>query len=331
MKKIIPAKLRKKDSIMVIAPSRSLSIISEENINQAKKTIEKMGYNVLIAKNAYKNNETYNCASIEDRIDDLHMAFKDKNINCILTAIGGYNSNQILNYIDYDLIRNNPKIICGFSDITALLNAIYAKTGLITYYGPHFSTFGMKKGLEYTQKNFIKCLTNEQFNINCAEEYSDDAWYLNQNDRKFISNDGIKVINYGKASGTILGGNLDTFNLLIGTDYMPKDEKIILFIEDDALSGEHFINDFDRDLESLLQTNMLKKIKGIVVGRAQLACEMNDKKWIELFSNKKQLKNVPIVFNADFGHTTPIFTFPIGGTCEMNINKNEISIKISNY
>ena len=331
MKKIIPSKLRKNDNIMVIAPSRSLSIISEDNIKQAKKTIEKMGYNVLIAKNAYKNNETYNCASIEDRINDLHAAFQDKSINCILTAIGGYNSNQILNYIDYDLIRNNPKIICGFSDITAILNAIYAKTGLITYYGPHFSTFGMKKGLEYTKENFIKCLTNEQFNINCAKEYSDDAWYLNQNNRKFISNDGIQVINYGKASGTILGGNLDTFNLLIGTDYMPKDEKIILFIEDDALSGEHFINDFDRDLESLLQTDMLKKIKGIVVGRAQLVCEMNDKKWIELFSNKKQLKNIPIVFNADFGHTTPIFTFPIGGTCEMNINKNEISIKILNY
>lgn len=88
------------------------------------------------------------------RIKDLHEAFLDNNVKMILTAIGGYNSNQLLRYIDYDIIKNNPQIICGFSDITALLNAIYTKSGLVTYSGPHFSNFGMNKGLEYTIRYF---------------------------------------------------------------------------------------------------------------------------------------------------------------------------------
>lgn len=96
-----------------------------------------------------------NSSSIQSRVEDLHNAFLDKNVKAILTCIGGFNVNQILEYIDYSIIKNNPKIICGFSDITALINAIFAKTGLVTYHGTHFSSFGFEKDIEYTNQYFF--------------------------------------------------------------------------------------------------------------------------------------------------------------------------------
>lgn len=319
------------NEIRVIAPSRSLSIIGKDVIKNATTELENMGYSVSIAKNAYNYDDDYKCASISDRVSDIHDAFLDKNVKCILTAIGGYNSNQLLDYIDYNIIKNNPKILCGFSDITALLNAIYAKTGMITYYGPHFSSFGMKKGLEYTRDNFQKRFCSDEYYIECSDSFSDDAWYLDQDNRKFIKNEGLKIVNYGESEGTILGGNLCTLNLLQGTEYMPDADEIILFIEDDDLSKDLFLLEFDRNLESLLQTEFGKKIKGIIIGRCQIGCSMTDDKWYKMLKNKEQLKDIPVLFNADFGHTTPIFTFPIGGKCKMKVTKEEISIKISNY
>ena len=103
----------------------------------------------------YVNEEDiFHSSSIQSRISDLHAAFLDKNVKAILAVKGGSNANQLLSYIDYDLIKKNPKIFCGFSDITALQNAIYHKAGLVTYSGPQFSSFAIKEELEYTIKFF---------------------------------------------------------------------------------------------------------------------------------------------------------------------------------
>lgn len=149
-----------------------------------------MGFKVTFGKNVMNSiNDDFGCASILDRIEDLHEAFKDKNVKAILTVIGGYNVNQLLDYIDYHLIKENPKIICGFSDITALTNAIYSKTGVVTYYGPHFSSFGMKYGFDYTMNYFKDMLMdNKEISIESSKEWSDDSWYKNQEVREFIKN-----------------------------------------------------------------------------------------------------------------------------------------------
>ena len=330
MNKIIPEKLKIGDEIRVIAPSRSMCILSDETIQNAKERIEKLGFIVTFGKNVLHTiGEDYNCASIEDRIEDLHAAFKDQNVKAILSVIGGFNVNQILDYIDYDLIKQNPKIICGFSDITALTNSIYSKTGLVTYSGPHFSSFGMKKGFEYTEEYFKKLfMQNEKINIFSSEEWSNDSWYKNQENRKFIKNEGMSIINKGEAEGTIIGGNLCTLNLLQGTEYMPDLQNCILFLEDDGLAGKIFNKEFDRNLQSLLHCVKNQNIKGIVVGRAENNCDMNDEKWRRILETKKELKNTPIVINADFGHTTPIFTFPIGGYARIKFDE-DIKIEIT--
>ena len=329
MNKIIPRKLNIGDEIRVIAPSRSMCILNNDVTESAKKRLENIGFKVTFGKNVLNSiGEDYNCASIEDRIEDLHEAFKVKNVKAILTVIGGYNVNQILDYIHYDLIKENPKIICGISDITALANAIYAKTGMITYSGPHFSSFGMKKGFEYTEKYFREMfMQSESIKIKSSDEWSNDSWFKNQENRTFIKNDGMKIINKGEAEGRIIGGNLCTLNLLQGTEYMPNLEETILFIEDDGLVDKTFNKEFDRDLQSLLHSAKNKNIKAIVIGRAENNCDMNDEKWAKIFKSKKELDNIPIIINANFGHTTPIFTFPIGGYAKVKAN-NEIKIEI---
>lgn len=322
MNKIIPEKLKKGDEVRIIAPSRSMNILSEETINIATKRLEDLGLKVTFGKNVNKVfDENYGCASIEDRVSDLHDAFKDKNVKAILAVIGGFNINQLLDYIDYDLIKNNPKIICGYSDITALTNAIYAKTGLVTYSGPAYSSFGMKKGFEYTLDYFKKVFFEDKdIEIISSDSWSDEAWYIDQENRHFYENEGMTIINNGSAEGTIIGGNLCTFNLLQGTEYMPELDNTILFIEDDDLVGDEYIREFDRDFVSLLQCYKGKKLNGIVVGRAQINSKMNIDKW-EVLLESKNLKDIPIIINANFGHTTPIITFPVGGTAIIDNGK----------
>lgn len=312
---IIPKKLKKGDEIRVIAPSRSMNLLSEETIKIATSRLEEMGFKVTFGKNVSKVfDKEYFCGTIEDRIEDLHNAFKDKNVKAILTVIGGFNVNQILDYIDYNLIKENPKILCGFSDITALANAIYAKTGLVTYSGPHYSSFGMLKGCEYTIEYFKKMfIEDNEIEITSSKEWSDNHWFTNQENRMMFQNEGMIEVNNGSFEGTIIGGNLCTLNLLQGTDYMPSDDNLVLFIEDDEMAGKDYTREFDRNLQSLLHSLKGKKINGIVVGRAQVSNKMNIDKWKTIFKTKKELENIPIILNADFGHTTPIFTFPIGG------------------
>ncbi len=330
MNKIIPEKLKFGDEIRIIAPSRSMNILKEDVIKIAKSRLEDLGFKVSFGKNVKNSiNNDYKCASVEDRVNDLHDAFTDKNVKAILTVIGGYNVNQILDEIDYNLIKNNPKILCGFSDITALTNAIYTKTGLVTYSGVHFSSFGMKYGFEYSLEYFRRMfLTNEWIQIKSSKEWSNDLWFSNQENRMFEKNEGMQIIYEGKAEGKIIGGNLCTLNLLQGTEYMPDINDSILFIEDDGLVGKEFVREFDRDLQSLLHATKEKNIKGIVIGRAEKVSEMNYDKWVNILETKKQLENIPIIINANFGHTTPIFTFPIGGNAKLIIENNKIDLKI---
>lgn len=324
---IIPEKLKKGDEIRIIAPARSLSMIDEEIRIIANKHFEEMGLRISFSKNCEIKDEFISSA-IEERISDLHEAFLDKNVKGILTVIGGYNSNQLLNYIDYDLIQSNPKILCGYSDITALSNAIYKKTGLVTYSGPHYSTFGMKKGIEYTMEYFKKCLfSDEIFNINPSNEWNDEPWFLDQENRTFYKNNGYRVINKGNAKGKIIGGNLCTLNLLQGTQFMPDLTDSILFIEDTELT---FPEIFDRDLQSLIHQPNFKNVRGIILGRFQIASKMEDEKLIKILRSKKELENIPIISNVDFGHTTPHITFPIGGYAEF-VADEEIKIIIKTH
>lgn len=204
---MVPQKLKKGDEVRIIAPSRSMAILKEDCINLAIERLEKLGLKVSFAEHVKDFDSDYMCTNAKDRAEDMNKAFADPNVKAILTVIGGFNSNQILKYLDFEIIKNNPKILCGFSDITILLDTIYAKTGLVTYYGPHFSSFGMKKGFDYTLDYFKRMLLEDrgETEVVSSEAWSDDAWFLDQENREFINNEGMFIINEGEAEGKIVG------------------------------------------------------------------------------------------------------------------------------
>lgn len=326
MNKIIkPHKIKKGSHIRIIAPSRSLGLLSQENKKDAISKLENFGFKLSFGKNVNDIDEFYS-SSIEARINDIHDSFKDKEVDAILTVIGGYNSNQLLKNIDYKLIEENPKIICGFSDITALGNAITSKTGMITYMGPHFSSWAMKYGFEYSLNYFIKCCIEEgPYELLPSKKWSDDPWYMNQEERIFIENNGYWIINHGHGTGKIVGGHLRCINSLQGTDYWLGLNNSILIIEEDAEINPAL---FDRQLQSLIHQPDFNGVRGILIGRFQKDTNMTKDLLFKIINTKKELKSIPIIANVDFGHTTPIATIPIGGTMEINAGDEKTIIKI---
>jgi muramoyltetrapeptide carboxypeptidase len=322
---VFPRKLSPGDEIRVVAPSLSLRIVSGETRAIALKNFAALNLQVTFGAHCDER-DGFDSASIESRVADLHTAFADPQVTVVLSAIGGFNSNQLLRRLDFDLLHSNPKILCGYSDITALATAVYAKTGLITYSGPHFSTFGMEKGLEYTLEYFRKCLMETgPFDVLPSKQWSDDEWYRDQQNRHFIPNQGFQIIQEGQAEGKLLGGNLCTINLLQGTEYMPSIAGSILLLEDDHESKP---GNFDRDLQSLIHLPEFEKVKGLVIGRFQKKSEMGAEKLSGIIGGKSELKGIPVIANADFGHTTPQLTFPVGGRGALKAENGRVRFSI---
>lgn len=312
--------------IRIIAPSLSTNLLTPQIINSAKQRYEEMGFSTSFSKNCFEC-DAFQSSSIESRIQDLHEAFLDPHVDGIVAAIGGYNSNQLLNYIDFNLISQNPKPFCGYSDITVLLNAITKKCGLITYYGPTFSTLGQKELDPYDMNYFVKTLSkNEPFTIQPAEFWSNDAWYINQTTRTLIKNDGYWILQEGKAQGITVGGHLGTFNLLLGTQFMPSLKNKVLLLEEDAEPANP--KEFDRRLQTLLMQKDAHEIKGILIGRFEKNYQMTQKLLTQIIQTKKINPKIPIIANVDFGHTEPHATLPIGGKIEIEAHALNYKIKI---
>lgn len=321
-----PNKLKPGDELRIISPARSLSLIAAEQRKIAKEQLQKLGFRISFSVNSFEKDD-FVSSSIESRVEDLHEAFLDPNVKGILTTIGGFNSNQLLRYIDYSIIAEHPKRLCGYSDITALSNAIYAKTGLVTYSGPHFSTFAMLHDNEYTIEYFRKLMMdNKEIVVKPSKHWSDDEWYLDQENRVFIRNEGPFIINDGEAKGTIIGGNLCTLNLLQGTEYMPSLKNSILFLEDDYESSPAT---FDRDLQSLIHQPDFQHVKGLVIGRFQQGSRMTKSLLTKIIISKEELSDIPVIADVDFGHTAPMITFPVGGQASLRAYGVRVELRIS--
>lgn len=327
---LYPQKLQIGDEIRVIAPSRSLSLYNDTQNQIAVDALTRMGLKVTFSKNC-KDLDFIDCGSVVNRVNDIHDAFLDKNVKAIITVIGGYNVNQLLRSIDYSIIKSHPKIIMGYSDITALLAAISEKTGMATYYGPHFTTFSMMKGIEYTQEKFKEILfQSKPIQMSPSAEWADDPWFLDQENRTFYPNNGFEVIQPGEAKGVLFGGHLETFSLLQGTDYFPKLSEGILFIEAVLSKGEN-LQKLDRYLESFSQTVQFPKLKAVLIGRYAKGSGVNADNLRQLFKKKLYYSDIPIIYGLDFGHTTPHCVVPYGGVAHIIADKKQVNISLLNH
>jgi muramoyltetrapeptide carboxypeptidase len=325
---VVPPKLRPGSSVRVIAPSRSLAMIGAEARAEADKKLSALGLRVSFGEHVEECDD-FVSSSAAARLADLHAAFADPDVDGILTVIGGHNSNQLLAGIDYGLVAAHPKVLCGFSDITALSNALYARAGLVGYSGPHYSSFGMKHHFGYTEAGFVACVMNDDpFWLTPSPTWSDDEWYLDQEDRRLETGTDWWVLQEGEAGGTIVGGNLRTLSVLQGTPYMPSLDAAVVFAEDDDQARPW---DFDRDLVSLLQQPAFGGVTGLVIGRFQRATGMTRELLTQIVASKPELAGMPVIANVDFGHTTPTVTFPIGGTVEVRAEPSGPRLRIVSH
>jgi muramoyltetrapeptide carboxypeptidase LdcA involved in peptidoglycan recycling len=278
----------------------------------ADRTLGDLGLEVTFGRHALERDE-YSSSSIESRVADLHDAFSDPSVQGVLTTIGGHNANQLLPHIDFDLLRRNPKVFCGYSDVTVLLNAIVERCGWTTYYGPHYSTFGVERGNQPTVDAFRAATQADgPFAPLVSKEWSDDEWYIDQERREFHPNPGPRTLREGRAEGTLIGGNLDTLNLIQGTPYFPSVPDPILLIEEDDMAGPDFAIEFFRNMHSLLQQTELKGLRGILIARCPAKVQLTSDDLHYLLRSLSLPSGIPVIANVDTGHTLPMGTFPLG-------------------
>jgi muramoyltetrapeptide carboxypeptidase LdcA involved in peptidoglycan recycling len=261
--------------------------------------------------------DDFDSPPVASRVADVHAAFADPAVAGILTVIGGFNSNELLPYLDWDLIARHPKIFCGFSDVTAIQNAMLARARLVTYSGPHWSSFGMRDHFDQTHQWFAQAVFSSQpIELHPARTWTDDLWFLDQDNRDVQVSEGWWRLQEGHATGWIVGGNLCTLNLLQGTGYMPSLDGAILMIEDDFESNAAT---FCRDLTSLLQLPDASGVQGVVIGRFQRQSGVSNSLLSQIIAGQGRLAGRPVLANVDFGHTSPIATIPIGGKAILSV------------
>ena len=299
---IIPNKLKKGDTIGVIAPSNPVIDENVEEIEKAKQIIEKLGYKVKYSKNLFANTNKYS-ATAEERAEDLNEMFMDKEVKMIWCAKGGENSNSLFEYINYEQIKQNPKIICGYSDITSITNIITEKTGLVTFSGTNFKTIGTDE-TDYSLKEALKRFEDGSIELGIASD-------------KYIT------IRSGKAKGKLIGGNLSLTRALASGKYSIDFTDKILFLEELGIeTGPALISNY---LYYLKQNDIFEKIKGIWIGNYthESGITLED---ILLDTIKDEYK-FPIIKSETFGHIETKTVIPIGIEAEIDTS-TEKKIKL---
>jgi len=307
MKTIKPPKLKKRDLIGLISPASTPEDLNA--IEKGIKYLEKLGYSVKVGKNVGKKHG-FLAGSDQERLSDLHNMFADKEIKAIFSIRGGYGSGRLLDKINYNLIKKNPKIFIGYSDITALHLAIYQKTGLITFAGPMVAPDFSGKINKFAEENFWKLITSSR----------KIGKLNNPGNEKFF------VLNSGRAEGKIFGGNLAIVNSLLGTKYLPSFKNSILMIEE---IGEEPYR-VDRLFNQLKLANILKETNGIILGRF-IDCydrdNSNDKISLnEVIENYFTDLKKPVIYNFSHGHIKENLTIPFGLNCKLNASRCFVEI-----
>ncbi len=300
----------------MVAPARSRTLVLEHDETALiERRFSDLGLRLSYGDHVDER-DSFDSSPIASRVADLHTAFADPAVRGIVTVIGGFNSNELLPHLDWELISRNPKVFCGYSDITALQNAILARSGLITYTGPHWSTFGMRDHLEQTLSWFRQALlTDDAYDVTPASYWTDDAWFLDQDHRVVEPSTGWWPLAPGTAAGQLVGGNLCTFNLLQGGPYRPSLAGAVVLVEDDGLTNPV---EFARDLTSLLQLPDAAELSALLIGRFQRVSGIDRHVLRQIIERQPVLDGVPVLANIDVGHTNPLATLPIGDQVEVH-------------
>ena len=301
---MIPSKLKKGDTIGVIAPSNYIEKDDLEYINASIALMEASGFKVKFGKYVFEDTLGYG-TSPEKRAADINWAFKDDEVKAIMCVKGGEDSNTTLDYIDYEMIKKHPKIICGFSDNTSILNAIHEKTGLVTYHGPTFKSLtSWETG--YAYKQFIKTFAENT-----------ESLIMGEPEEKYTT------IQAGQATGELVGGNLSLFTKLVCGKYAVNLQDKILFLEE--LGFEAAPEMVNSNIYYLKQNGVFDRIAGLWIGNYEHPSKVSIEKIIKNAIGDEY--KFPIIKSDNFGHIDKKIIIPIGTKAEINTNE-KIKIKL---
>ncbi len=322
-----PRAMRPGDTIGILAPSWGGPAVFPHRVERGLSALRALSYRTHVAPHAF-GDAGYVSASPEDRVADLHDLFADPEVTMIMAAIGGDHACHLLPLIDWDLIRRNPKIFIGFSDITVLNLTIYSRTGLGTFNGPALMTdlAEFPQPYAYTMNSMQRCHPEPAGTIEPATEWTDEFLdWAGQLDltrpRNLRLSPGWRSLKPGRAAGPLIGGCLESLQHLRGTPYWPNLEGAILFIEtSEEQPTPAWVDAVLQDYENM---GVLAGLEGMLVGRPMGYSDEQKEQLRGILLERTARYRFPIISDMDFGHTAPQMTLPIGCRGQMGTAEDE--------
>jgi muramoyltetrapeptide carboxypeptidase len=307
---IKPARLKKGDLIQLVTPA---SPCSEEKIEKAITNIEGMGFKVKYSE-AIRLRYGHLAGTDAQRLADFHNAFADKQVKAVWCVRGGYGCTRILPHLNYALIKANPKVLIGYSDITALLNAIYQRTGLVGFHGPVGATPFTEYNVEHINSVLIDAVSPHKIGLSQKNLEKEDSSYQPY------------IIRGGRAVGQLVGGNLCLLATMAGTPFQVDFKNRLVFLED---VGEKPYR-IDRMITQLLQSSNLHLAKGIILGIFEDCQPKNEEFSLSLIDTLKERLgslNIPVLYGFSFGHIQNMCIFPVGIEASLDADKMEVYLR----
>ncbi|MDP5459467.1 LD-carboxypeptidase [Alishewanella sp. SMS8] len=306
----LPKRLQKGDTVGLIASSAAVA--DQEDLVIATEVLQALGFNVKAGR-FYTERHGHLAGRDADRASDLNAMFADPEVKAIICARGGSGAARILPLLDYEMIRRNPKPLLGYSDITALHNALLAKAGLVSFHGPN----GIGSWNAFNVDQFERMFFQQEL-LTYQNEQESKGELVNRENRT-------RVITLGKAQGELMGGNLTVLTSLAGTPYLPDFQDKILFLED----IEEQPYRIDRMMSTLKLMGALDKIKGFVFGDCNRCTPGNG--WgsltlDEIFADFIKPLGIPAYRGAMIGHIPKQFILPVGAKVEMDANAGTLRL-----
>ena len=326
-KPIKPPKLVPQDTVGIVSSASAFFPIHESALQRGIAYLEKVGLHVQIAPHTLDQRQHLNPPA-QHRAEDLNQMFADPKIKAIFCLSGGSGVNAVLPLLDWEQIEKSPKIVMGYSAITALLIGLYAKVGLVTFHGPMilngFSEY--PQPFPYTWQSLEQMLFKaEPVGILNPPTQWTDAYTSEDQPRAMKTNPGWQWLREGKAIGQLLGGNLSVMLTLVGTPYLPSFRGAILYFEE-VNFGSGLLRKVDESLAQCQQMGLFDQIAGLVIGKVNELSEEEEKLFESLILEYTTGSQFPILKGVDFGHTAPQLTLPIGIQASLDSQQDRFSV-----
>ncbi|MFJ7932627.1 S66 peptidase family protein [Peribacillus sp. NPDC096448] len=319
--------LRKGDKIGIYTPSSPATVTAQKRYLRAIQFLESKGFIIVEGKLTGKA-DTYRSGTPKERADELNALLRDPEIKMVMSTIGGANSNSMLPYIDYAALKENPKLVVGYSDATATLLALYAKTGISTYYGPalipSFGEFEPLVNDTYTYfKNYFMKESTLPYEVPIPAFWSDEAvnWLEKTTEKTLFLNEWVTGKS-GVAEGRLIGGNNNAMYGFIGTEYFPEIEKGDILLIEDCTKNASIV---EKNFAMLKLHGVFDKVAGIILGKHERFDDLGTgRKPLEILLEQLDGKDIPILAEFDSCHTHPMHPLAIGKKIKLDATAKNV-------